>query len=92
MTILKEWGRDVPVREIRRRLSQNRKHRAARNGSRIAVTDRMTITVHRDVVDLEDHVTGAVISLDPGELKETIEGLAWAAGKVAVEAAKGVTK
>jgi hypothetical protein len=91
MPILTEWGRDVPVRELRRRLQQSGGHRVARSGSIIAVTDTLTVTVHRDVVDLENQVTGDTVSMNPAELKEVIEGLAWAAGKVAVEAARGAS-
>jgi len=88
MTILKEWGRDVPVREIRRRLRNDCTSRVVPSGNRIAVTKSLTITVHRDVVDLEQQLTGDTISMAPDELKEVIEALAWAAGQVAVEAAR----
>jgi hypothetical protein len=58
------------------------------NDNYIAVNDTLTITVHRTYVDVEDHVSGDTLTLAPDELKGLIEGLAWAAGKVAVEAAR----
>ena len=76
------------MREIRRRLRDDCASRVAPSGNRIAVTKSLTITVHRDVVDLEQQLTGDTISMAPDELKEVIEGLAWAAGQVAVEEAR----